>query len=184
MSLDRLLQEIQSRADQAMQKEKDRIESEKGKIQQELQHRVRQIREEAERQAQAAAQRERSRIIASARLQAKRLEYEAREAEAREFLDAVRAELGALTRTPEYPKLLKRLYGYATDRLGKELRLQGRAEDAKLLKALHPSAFDEAPLPVIGGFVASTADGARRLNLTFDELLRLREPRLRGLLPS
>ena len=184
MSLDRLIAEIQSRAEGEIAREKARIESEKARILADRDARTARIRSSADREGQATAQRERSRILAAARLQAKRLEYEVREAEARGFLDAARSELAAFTKTPEYPKLLKRLYAYAVERLGKDLRLRGRADDARALKSLSSSGFDDRPLPVLGGLVAESPDRSRRLNLTFDELLRLREDRLRGLLPS
>ena len=42
--------------------------------------------------------------------------------------------------------------------------------------------FDDTPAPILGGLIAVTSDGSRRLNLSFDELLRLREDQVRTLL--
>ena len=70
----------------------------------------------------------------------------------------------------------------ATDSLGKQLKISGRAEDAALLAKVAGKCFDPAPLPIVGGLIAETPDGSRRLKLSFDELLRLREDRVREIL--
>ena len=70
----------------------------------------------------------------------------------------------------------------ATDELGKGVRIRGRSEDAALLQKVAGKAFDPAPVPIVGGLIAATANGDRRLNLSFDELLRMREDRVRELL--
>jgi V/A-type H+/Na+-transporting ATPase subunit E len=183
MSLERLVAEIESRAQQQIAAEQARFEKEKAEIVADRTRRIEAIRSNALRQATQEAARERTRRIAGARLEAKKLGYEFQEARTQQLLDAVNARLADYTRTPEYPKLLKRMYTSATSRLGKDLKVRGRAEDAKLLRSIAGSGYEDAPLPVIGGFVAQTPDGSRRLNLTFDELLRLREDELRSLLP-
>ncbi|MGP8076580.1 MAG: hypothetical protein ACLP8Y_07620 [Thermoplasmata archaeon] len=70
----------------------------------------------------------------------------------------------------------------ANDSLGKQLRISGRAEDAALLQKVAGKSFDPTPQSIVGGLVAETPDGSRRLNLSFDELLRLREDRVREIL--
>ncbi|MGI0053009.1 MAG: hypothetical protein ACRECR_01955, partial [Thermoplasmata archaeon] len=82
----------------------------------------------------------------------------------------------------EYAGLLERMYLLAIDRLGKDARISGRAEDAARLKSIAGKGFQPTPRPIRGGLVAESADGARRLTLSFDELLRLREDRVRRLL--
>ncbi len=184
MSLDGLVAEIESRTRQALAQERAAFDAERTKIVAERDRRIAELRAESERQAELAAARERTRRLAAARLAAKKLEYEFRERRTRELLAAVRAELGDYTRTAQYPRLLKRMYAAAVGQLGKDARVRGRAEDARTLKGIAGSGFDPAALPVLGGLVAETPDGSRRLDLTFDELLRLREDRLRTVLPD
>jgi vacuolar-type H+-ATPase subunit E/Vma4 len=74
------------------------------------------------------------------------------------------------------------MVGVATSTLGKQLKITGRAEDAAVLAKVAGKSFDPAPQPILGGLIAETPDGRRRLNLSFDELLRLNEDRLRELL--
>jgi vacuolar-type H+-ATPase subunit E/Vma4 len=184
MSLERLVAEIENRTQQEIASEQARFEKERAEIVADRTRRIEALRADTLHRATQEAARERTRRIAGARLEAKKLGYEFQEARTQEFLDAVRKQLAEYTKSPEYPKLLKRMHAAAVSRLGKDLKVRGRAEDAKLLKAVAGTGFDDTPLPVVGGFVAETTDGTRRLNLTFDELLRLREDGLRSVLPT
>lgn len=184
MSLERLVAEIESRAQQQIADEQARFEKAQAEIEADRTRRVEAIRAEVHRRATQDAARERIRRIAGARLEAKKLGYEYQEARTKELLEEVKTQLAEYAGTADYPKLLKRMYAAATSRLGKDLKVRGRAEDAKVLRSVAGGAFDDTPLPVTGGFVAETTDGTRRLNLTFDELIRLREDALRSLLPT
>jgi vacuolar-type H+-ATPase subunit E/Vma4 len=184
MSLERLVAEIESRAQEQIAAEQARFEKEQAQIEADRARRIAAIRSDTLRRATQEAARERTRRVAGARLEAKKLGYEFQETRTQELLEAVKRQLGEYAKSPEYPKLLKRMYAAATSRLGKDLKIRGRPEDAKILRTVAGSGYDDAPLPVTGGFVAETADGARRLNLTFDELLRLREDEIRSLLPT
>jgi V/A-type H+/Na+-transporting ATPase subunit E len=184
MSLERLVAEIESRAQQQIASEQARFEKEQAEILADRARRIDAIRSETLRRASRDAARERIRRIAGARLAAKKLGYEFQEIRTQELLEEVKGQLSKYAGSPEYPKLLKRMYATAAGRLGRDLKIRGRAEDAKLLRSMAGAGYDDRPLPVIGGFVAETSDGTRRLNLTFDELLRLREDELRSLLPT
>jgi vacuolar-type H+-ATPase subunit E/Vma4 len=184
MSLERLVAEIESRAEQQIAAEQARFEKEQAEILADRQRRIETIRTDSLRQATQEAARERTRRVAAARLAAKKLGYEFQETRTQELLDAVKTQLAEYAQSPEYTKLLKRMYAAAVSRLGKDLKVRGRAEDAKPLRSIAGAGFDETALPVIGGFVAETSDRTRRLNLTFDELLRLREDELRSVLPT
>jgi vacuolar-type H+-ATPase subunit E/Vma4 len=184
MSLERLVAEIENRTQQAIAAEQARFEKAQAEILADRARRVAVVRSEVLGRATQEAARERTRRIAGARLEAKTLGYEFQEARTQKLLEAVKAQLVQYTATPDYPKLLKRMYSTATNRLGRDLKIRGRAEDARLLRSVAGAAYDDRPLPITGGFVAETSDGTRRLNLTFDELLRLREDELRSILPT
>lgn len=184
MSLERLVAEIENRAQQEIAREQARFETERTRILADRSHRIDAIRADAQREATLTAARERTRRLAGARLEAKKLGYEYQEARTKELLGTVKDKLAEYAGGTDYPLLLKRMYAAAASRLGKDLKIRGRTEDARLLRSIGGRGFDDTPLPVVGGFVAETADGTRRLNLTFDELLRLREDELRALLPT
>jgi vacuolar-type H+-ATPase subunit E/Vma4 len=184
MSLERLVAEIESRARQEIAAEQARFDKEKAALDADRAGRIEALRVGTLRRATEEAARERTRRVAGARLEAKKMGYEFQESRTQALLEAVKRQLADYTKSPEYSKLLKRMYAAAGSRLGKDLRIRGRAEDAKLLRTVAGAGYDDKPLPVTGGFIAETSDGTRRLNLTFEELLRLREDELRSLLPA
>src|SRR5208282_84343 len=159
MTLERLIAEIRARGERELAEESRKFTAEKTRL-------------EADRALR----------VAGARMQSRKLEYEAQERAMNASLEAVRNLLRQFTESDEYPEVLRRMYSVATDELGKEVRISGRAEDAALLKPLAGRSFDPTPAPILGGLVAATPEGDRRLTLSFDELLRLREDRVRSLL--
>lgn len=184
MTLERLVEEIRTRAERELATQDSKLAAETTRITADRDRRVQQVREEADRLSQIDVARERAQKVAAAKLEARKLGYLAREKQSTAGLEAVRQMLAEFTGTSEYPKVLERMYDLATDQLGKPLKVFGRAEDASTLRSIAGKGFDPTPMPVLGGLIAESAQGARRLTLTFDELLRLQEDQVRGLLSS
>lgn len=184
MTLERLLAEIESKGSAELAEAERRLADTRAGLERDRDRRIQELSDSISRAGEEEATRLRQRQLAGAKMQARKLEFEARERALSSSLDGARRVLGEYTRSNEYSEALKRMYRYASDRLGKDLKVSGRAEDASLLKAIAGKGFDPAPEPILGGLVASSADGSRRLTLSFDELLRLRESELRELLAS
>lgn len=184
MPLERLVEEIRSRAAKDLEREQGRIETEKAKIGADRDRRIAEIKTEGARLTEIEATRDRAQRVAAAKLAARKLQYEAEEDQVGAALQQARRLLADFTQTPEYAQVLKRMFALATDELGKQLRVTGRAQDAALLKGVAGKSFDPTPQAILGGLIAETTDGTRRLTLTFDELSRLREDRVRALLAA
>jgi vacuolar-type H+-ATPase subunit E/Vma4 len=182
MSLESLVVEIASRGEAELGAIAQRRASELQRIAQDRDARVGAIQAEAARAVGAEVARERAQRVAAAHLAARRLLYEAREERLDRGLEETRGLLGELTASPEYPATLRRMIASATSRLGRSARISGRREDAPLLGRLAGRSFDPTPRAIVGGLVAETEDGHRRLDLSFDELLRQRSDAVRGLL--
>jgi vacuolar-type H+-ATPase subunit E/Vma4 len=182
MTLERLVAEIRARGEREVAEETQRLESEKARLLSERAARVRSLQTDLRSKAEAEARRERTQRVAGARMQARKLEYEAEERAMGTSLDSVRELLRGFVASNDYPAVLRRMYSVATDELGKDVRISGRAEDGASLRSLAGRSFDPTPQPILGGLIAETPDGARRLVLSLDELLRLREDRVRALL--
>jgi len=182
MTLDRLIAEIRARGEQELAEETRKFEAEQARLQRDRAQRVQAIQGDFQHRTEAEVRRERSTRVAGARMQSRKLEYEAQERAMNDSLAGVQALLRQFTQGPEYPEVLRRMLSVATDELGKDLKVAGRAEDAALLRSLAGKSFDPTPVPILGGLVAQTPDGDRRLTLSFDELVRLREDRVRALL--
>jgi vacuolar-type H+-ATPase subunit E/Vma4 len=182
MSLESLVEEIRRRGEVDLEALTASRDVEAAKLVAERDHRLAEVRSESARATEAEVARERAQRLAAAKLKARKMLYEARETRLVTALGETRALLSEYTRSAQYPSVLKRMVAVATDSLGKPLRVAGRAEDAAVLARVAGKSFDPAPQPIVGGIIAETPDGSRRLNLSFDELLRLREDRVRELL--
>jgi vacuolar-type H+-ATPase subunit E/Vma4 len=182
MSLETLVEEIRQRAEAELRATIESQKVEEARITHDRDQRIAEIRATAQRATEAEVARERAQRVAAAKLQARKMLYEAREKRLEDGLRETRALLAAQTASPSYPGILKRMVEVANDALGRQLRISGRAEDATVLAKVAGKAFDPTPRPIVGGLIAATTDGSRRLNLSFDELLRLREDQVRELL--
>jgi len=182
MSLETLVEEIRRRGEADLAAVTAQRDAELGAIVAERDRRIAQVRAESARATEAAVARERAQRLAAAKLQARKLLYEAREQRLGNAVGETRTLLQEFTRSTQYPAVLKRMAATAADELGKQLRISGRTEDAYMLAKVAGKNFDPTPQPILGGLIAETPDGSRRLNLAFDELLRLHEDRVRELL--
>jgi len=182
MSLESLVEEIRRQGEADLAALTASRDGEAARIGAERDRRVEEVRTGTAHATEVEVAHERAQRLAAAKLQARKLLYEAREKRLEGALGETRVLLQEYTRSPQYPTVLKRMMAAATESLGKQLRILGRSEDAAVLSKLAGKSFDPAPQPILGGLVAETVDGSRRLNLSFDELLRLREDRVRELL--
>ncbi|HXW66958.1 MAG TPA: V-type ATP synthase subunit E [Thermoplasmata archaeon] len=182
MSLDSLIEEIRARGEAELRATLEAQRTELGRLASERDRAIADAGTASARSADAEIARERAQRIAAAKLAARQRLYEARERRLEEGLRATRVLLAEFTNDPEYPEVLRRMVAVATNELGRPIRVSGRAEDAARLGKIAGKSFDPTPRPIVGGLVAETPDGNRRLNLSFDELLRLREDRVRELL--
>ncbi len=179
MPLESLVEEIRRRGESELGTIVAERAAEASKIDAERERRIQAVREETQRTTEREIARERAQRLAGAHLAARKLLYEAREARVKRGLEETREKLKAFTATSEYASVLKRMLASANEALGKQIRVSGRAEDASALSRLGGKAFDPTPQPILGGLLAETSDGRRRLNLSFDELLRLRSDQVR-----
>jgi vacuolar-type H+-ATPase subunit E/Vma4 len=182
MSLESLVDEIRRRGEADLAAVTAQRDSEREKILAERDRRLEELRSASARATETEVARERAQGVAAAKLQARKLLYEAREERLEGALRETRTLLEEYTRSAQYPLVLKRMVAVANNALGKQLRVSGRAEDAPVLSKVAGKSFDPTPQPIVGGLIAETPDGSRRLNLSFDELLRLREDKVREIL--
>jgi V/A-type H+/Na+-transporting ATPase subunit E len=182
MSLESLVAEIRSRGQAELRSIETARAAEAGRIAAARDAEITALRTDAERAAEAEASRERAQRLAAAKLKARKLLYEAREARLERAIQDTRDLLQKYADSDDYPATLKRMVDVANDRLGKQVRVMGRAADSGRLARAAGKTVDPTPVPILGGLIAETTDGTRRLNLSFDELLRLHEDRVRELL--
>lgn len=182
MSLESLVDEIRARGESELRSVAEQRARDEASIAASRDGRVEELRREATRMLETEVARLQAQRLAAARLSARKLLYAAREERLARALDQTRALLSAFTSEAEYAEVLRRMHAAASQSLGSSLRIFGRSEDAALLRRLAGRSFDATPRAILGGLVAETPDGRRRLDLSFDELLRLRGDKVRELL--
>jgi vacuolar-type H+-ATPase subunit E/Vma4 len=182
MSLESLVDEIRRKGEVELQSIAARRAAETARIVADRDRKVEEVRSQSARATEVEVQRERAQRLAAAKLRSRKLLYEAREQRLEGAIAETRELLRGFTASPAYPAVLRRMCTVANDELGKSVRVSGRAEDAGVLGKVAGKSFDPTPRPILGGLIAETPDGTRRLNLSFDELLRLREDKVRELL--
>lgn len=183
MTLEALVKEIEARSSKEVRDLELKLENERRKVEETAHRDTERIKAEADRKAQLEATRERARLVASAKLQAKKVLFEAREKRTAAALEEVRGRLAAYAKGPDYPVLLANMVSSGTTVLGADVKILARPADVPLLPAKSRPLVDDArPLRALGGLIIEKKDGSRSLNLTFEELLRLREDRVREIL--
>jgi vacuolar-type H+-ATPase subunit E/Vma4 len=182
MTLETLVEEIRRLGEAELVSIERSRATEAARIAAERERRVAEVRDQAARATELDVARERAQRLAAAKLESRKMLYEAREKRLEAAIGDTRTLLAEYTGSSAYPAVLRRMYSVATDALGKQLKVSGRADDAGLLAKVAGKSFDPTPQPILGGLIAETPDGSRRLNLSFNELLRLREDKVRELL--
>ncbi len=182
MSLESLVEEIRRRGEAELESIASARAADEAKVDVERDARIRAIREEIARATAADLVRERAQRVAAATLAARKLLYGAREARLTTALEETKDVLREFTESPDYPATLRAMLRAVRSALGDAAKVSGRKEDATTLAKLAGKSFDPSPRSILGGLVAETPDGNRRLDLSFDELLRLRGDRVRELL--
>ncbi len=181
MPLETLVDEIRARGEADLRSVAENREREEAAIAAGRDRRIEELRAEAARTIELESARLKAQRLAAAKLAARKLLYAAREQRLNRSLEETRSLLSDFTDDPEYAGVLKRMFAGASEALGNSLKVTGRAEDAALLRRVAGKSFDPTPRPILGGLVAETPDGRRRLDFSFDELLRLRGGKVREL---
>ena len=179
MAAETLLREVEDKRKKALDsldaEYAAKIDDVKKRAEQEKQR----IQETAKRQAQELSQREKIRIDGAAKLQAKKMIFDATEKMLESNLGALKQTLAEWASSKEYQDLLPKMVKYASKRLGGEIRVICRQADAVALKKAGVE-IASSNLNAIAGFKAERKDGTLELDLTFDEILRGREEDVRG----
>lgn len=183
MSLENLVKEVRSQAADRISEIRARTSTEKKAIEDERLKRATQVREEEMHAADRETHRETTRIVAAANLHAKKLITDAKERRIEQGYELLREKLLDFTKTQEYEKLVASMAIVGLEVLGDEARIRIRPEDlSRLPPYLQTTVLKDRPIKTMGGLIVESRDGRRKLDMTFEELLRLREDAVREIL--
>ncbi|MFQ5920397.1 MAG: V-type ATP synthase subunit E [Nitrososphaerales archaeon] len=181
MSAENFLREIENRKRRELEALDAELAEKKESLLRERKARVKELKERYQKEARFKSEREFTRIVEAARLQAKRIIFEAMDASLGSTWDVIRQELKNYTKNAAYKKTLEEMINVAKKRLGQDLVVHCREEDRHLLKDTGVTVSSNH-IQTLGGIIVENKQETMELNFTFEELLRTHEEEVRATL--
>ena len=178
--LDIFIQEIENRKEQEIRLLEKTLAEKKAEINHSKEITIKELQDKYTQDAKAKSQREFARIVEAAKLNAKKILFEAINANMNSTFGVIMQELENYVQNPEYKNLLKRMINYAKNILGSDIIIHCREKDTSIVKGMDIPIG--SPINTLGGILAENKEGTRELDLTFEELLRSREDDIKGFL--
>ncbi len=180
MSIETFLLEIENRKKREIESlDKDYAEK-RSKLQAELDITVREIQEKFAHEAKVRSDREHARIIEAAKLQAKKIVFDAINTNMQSAFEVIKKEIESYAKTPQYRKALETMVNSSKKKLGQNIVVHCREEDKPVIKEIGVTVGNA--IKTLGGIVAENKEGTKELDLTFEELLRTHEDQIKSFL--
>jgi V/A-type H+/Na+-transporting ATPase subunit E len=179
--LDIFIQEIENRKEQEIHLLESTLAEKKAEIKHSKEITVKELQEQFAEDAKAKSQREFARIVEASKLNAKKILFEAINANRDSTFEVIRQEMINYVQNPEYKNLLKKMVNYAKNTLGPDIIIHCREKDNSIVKGMNIP-IGESSINTLGGILAENKEGTMELDLTFEELLRSREDNIKGFL--
>ena len=179
MGAEALLREVEERRKKALEQLEAEYAGKKSALAKHNSEEIASIAESERKEVVTMTERERTRISGAAKLQAKKMLFDATEKMLENNILALRQSLAEYSDSKEYPDVLARMARYATRRLGQGVGVVCRQSDVAILKKAGARVIS-SDLKSIGGFRAESENGNLELDLTFEEILRSHEEETRA----
>ena len=180
MSLDAFVHEIEDRKKREIAQLDKSLSDKRANVDSATNSAVKDIHERYAKEARLKSERQAAMIVEEARLEAKKVMFEAINSNLDSALDRIKQELRSFTQKPQYKKAIQTMAEYAKKKLGPSVVVHCRQEDAPVFKDTDMTIG--TPIQTIGGIIVEDKAGTREIDLTFEELLRTREDEVKGAL--
>lgn len=180
MSIETFLLEIENRKKRDLEKLNKELDEKGTAIQNERDAQIREIKEDFVNEAKLKSEREFARMIEAAKLQAKKILFDAINANMDSAFNVIKEEIKKYTKTSQYKKTLETMVKTSKKKLDKNITVHCREEDRTVLKEMGVTVGSS--IQTLGGIVAENKDGTKELDLTFEELLRTHEDQVKDFL--
>jgi len=180
MSIERFVLEIENRKKQDIENLDTELAQKKAALQNKRDTAIRETQESALKEAKIKSERETTRLIEAARLQAKKILFDAINENLGSAIDVIKQELKDYSKTPQYKKTLENMVNSAKKKIDQNIVIHCSDDDNSLLKNMGVTIGSS--IQTLGGIVAENKEGTKELDLTFEELLRTHEDEVRGLI--
>jgi vacuolar-type H+-ATPase subunit E/Vma4 len=180
MSIETFIQEIETRKRKEIENLEKDLQESKSRLQTEMNHTLKEIQERFSTEAKIKSEREQARIIEASKLQAKKIMFDAINANMQSAFTIIQKEIENYTNSPQYKKSLEIMVNNSRKKLGQNIVVHCREEDKPILKDL--GVTTSKSIKTLGGIIAENKEGTRELDLTFEELLRTNEDQVKSFL--
>jgi vacuolar-type H+-ATPase subunit E/Vma4 len=180
-NLDTLILEIEKRKKNEINHLETALAKAKKEIEQTKETKIKEIQDHYLNEAKTKSNREAARIVESAKLKAKKILFEAINANMDTTFKTIKNEMKTFAQKPEYKETLLRMVSYAKNTLGPDIVIHCREGDRSVLGAMSVPTIGSS-IDTSGGIIAEDNEGKKELDLTFEELLRTSEDRVKGFL--
>ena len=180
MSIETFLLEIENRKKRDLAKLSKELDEKGTDIQNQRDSKIKEIQERFANEAKLKSEREFARIIEASRLQAKKILFDAINANMESAFNVIKQEIEKYTKTSQYKKILETMVKTSKKKLDQNIIVHCSEEDRTVLKEMGVTIGSS--IQTLGGIIAENKDGTKELDLTFEELLRTYEDEVKGFL--
>ena len=180
MSIETFIQEIENRKRKEIDSLEKDLTEKKSNLQAEMNHTIKEIQDRFSIEAKVKSEREQARIIEASKLQAKKIMFDAINANMQSAFAIIQQEIENYTKSTQYKKALETMVSNSKKKLGQNIIVHCREEDKSILKEL--GVTTSKSIKTLGGIIAENKEGTRELDLTFEELLRTNEDQVKSFL--
>ncbi|MGI0075163.1 MAG: V-type ATP synthase subunit E, partial [Nitrosotalea sp.] len=136
MSIETFIQEIETRKRKEIEDLEKDLQENKSRLQTEMNHTLKEIQERFSTEAKVKSEREQARIIEASKLQAKKIMFDAINANMQSAFTIIQKEIENYTNSPQYKKSLETMVSNSKKKLGQNIIVHCREEDKSILKEL------------------------------------------------
>ena len=133
MSIESFIREIESRKKKDIESFETELNKKKSEIETKKNTMLKEISEKYEKEAKSRSERESARIIESAKLEAKKILFDAINRNLDSTFNIIKQDLSGYTKNPEYKSVIEKMAKTCQKKLGKKIKVHCKDEDKSLL---------------------------------------------------
>ncbi|MFY9796979.1 MAG: V-type ATP synthase subunit E [Candidatus Nitrosopolaris sp.] len=180
MSIENYVAEIQGRKRRELESLDIRLAEEKTAIQIKKDAAINDLQEYYSNEARLKSEREAARIVEAARLQAKKILFDAINLNLDSAFEVIKEKLRNYAESSDYKIALQKMIVTAKKNLGPNINVICREKDRSALEEMGVAVIKTNQ--TIGGVIAENENGTMELDLTFEELLRIHEDEAKSII--
>lgn len=178
MSIETFIEETKRRKEKELEALSGRLAEEKTALRTKTDNTIKTMHEYFSTEAKLKSEREAARIVEAARLQARKMLFDAININLDTAFEVIKAQLRSYTKSDEYKESLHKVIATAKKNLGPNIKVHCREQDRAPLSDLGITVVKT--IQTIGGVLAENENGSKELDLTFEELLRIHEDEVKS----